>query len=135
MCIIVKCLEVIGKEIAKPIPSENFEIQHLRSLDSGIRQKKAEKGQRPRIQDSLGQLFRVKGKIKENRYSSSHYREMHLHWHAWCTTLYLVLENHLHEHQWGIEFALAQNIYEYWKRIKEDHLSEEWELKAFFKHP
>ena len=44
--------------------------------------KKADKGQWPRIQDSLGQLFRVKGKIRENGYPSSHYREMHLHWHA-----------------------------------------------------
>ena len=44
--------------------------------------KKARKGQWPRIQDSLGQLFRVKGKIRENEYPSSHYKEMHLHWHA-----------------------------------------------------
>ena len=41
--------------------------------------KKAWKGQCPRIQDSLGQLFRVKGKIRENGYPSPHYREMHLH--------------------------------------------------------
>ena len=41
--------------------------------------KKAGKGQCPRIQDSLGQLFRVKGKIRENGYPSPHYREMHLH--------------------------------------------------------
>ena len=77
-----KGLEVNGKEVARPIPSGNFEIQYLRSLDSGVKQKKAGKGQWPRIQDSLGQLFRVKGKIKENGYPSSHYREMHLHWHA-----------------------------------------------------
>ena len=66
MCIIVKGLEVNGKEIAKLIPSENFEIQHLRSSDFGIKQEKTEKGQWPRIQDSLDQLFRVKGKIREN---------------------------------------------------------------------
>ena len=75
--------------------------------------KKAEKGQWPRIQDSLGQLFRVKGKIRENGYPSSHYRKIHLHRHALCMTSYLVLENHLHEHQWGIEFTLAQSIHEY----------------------
>ena len=44
--------------------------------------KKAGKGQWPRIQDSLGQLFRVKGKIRENGYPSSHHRKMHSHWHA-----------------------------------------------------
>ena len=82
LCIIVKGLEINGKEIARPIPSENFEIQHLRSSDSGIKQKKVGKGQWPRIQDSLGQLFRVKGKIRENGYPSSHYRKIHLHWHA-----------------------------------------------------
>ena len=113
------------KEIARPIPDEIFEIQYLGSSDSGIKQKKAGKGQWPRIQDSLGQLVRVKGKIRKNGYPSSHYRKMHLHWHAWSMTSYLILENYLHEHQWGIEFALAQNIHEYWKRIKDDHLSEE----------
>ena len=41
--------------------------------------KKADKGHWPRIQDSLGQLFRVKGKIKENGYLSPHYREIYLH--------------------------------------------------------
>ena len=41
--------------------------------------KKVRKDQWPRIQDSLSQLFRVKGKIRENGYLSSHYREMHLH--------------------------------------------------------
>ena len=45
-------------------------------------EKKAGKGQCPRIHDSLGQLFRVKGKIRENGYPSSHYKKMHLHWHA-----------------------------------------------------
>ena len=50
-----KGLEVNGKEVARPIPSENFEIQYLGSSDSGIKQ--AGKGQWPRIQDSLGQLF------------------------------------------------------------------------------
>ena len=44
--------------------------------------KKVGKGQWSRIQDSLSQLFRVKGKIRENGYPSSHYMEMHLHWHA-----------------------------------------------------
>ena len=44
--------------------------------------KKAGKGQWPRIQDSPGQLFRVKGKIRENGYPSSHYRKIHLHRHA-----------------------------------------------------
>ena len=44
--------------------------------------KKAEKSQWPRIQDSLDQLFRVKGKIRKNGYPSSHYRKMHLHRHA-----------------------------------------------------
>ena len=78
----MKGFEVNGREIARLIPSENFEIQHLRSSDFGIKQKKARKGQWPRIQDSLDQLFRVKGKIRENGYPSSHYREMHLHWHA-----------------------------------------------------
>ena len=113
LCIIVKGLEVNGKEIARTIPDENFEIQYLRSSDSGIKQKKTGKGQWPRIQDGLGQLFRVKGKIRESGYPLSHYKEMHLHCHAWCMTSYLVLENHLHEHQWGIESALAQNIHEY----------------------
>ena len=75
-----KGLEVNGKEVVRPIPSENFEIQYLGSSDSGIKQ--AGKGQGPRIQDSLGQLFRVKGKIRENGYPSSHYRKIHLHWHA-----------------------------------------------------
>ena len=79
LCVIVRDLEVNGKEIARPIPSENFEIQYLRSSDSGINQKKVGKGQWPRIQDSLGQLFRVKGKIRENGYPSSHYRKIHLH--------------------------------------------------------
>ena len=41
LCIIVKGLEVNGKEIARPIPSENFEIQYLRSSDSGIEQNEA----------------------------------------------------------------------------------------------
>ena len=41
--------------------------------------KEAGKGQWLRIQDSLDQLFRVKGKIRENGYPSPHYREMHLH--------------------------------------------------------
>ena len=40
--------------------------------------KKAGKGHCPRIQDSRGQLFRVKGKIRENGYPLSHYRKMHL---------------------------------------------------------
>ena len=44
--------------------------------------KKARKGQCPKIQDSRGQLFRVKGKIKENGYPSSHYRKIDLHRHA-----------------------------------------------------
>ena len=44
--------------------------------------KKAGKGQWPRIQDNLGHLFRVKGKIRENGYPSSHYRKIHLHRHA-----------------------------------------------------
>ena len=44
--------------------------------------KKTGKCQWPRIQDSLSQLFRVKGKIRENRYLSSHYRKIHLHRHA-----------------------------------------------------
>ena len=82
LCIIVKGLEVNGKEIARIIPDENFEIQYLRSSDSGIKQKKIGKGQWPRIQDSLGHLFRVKGKIRGNGYPSSHYRKIHLHWHA-----------------------------------------------------
>ena len=70
------------KEIARPIPDENFEIQYLRSSDSDIKQKKAGKGQWPEIQDSLGQLFRVKAKIRKNGYLSPHHRKMHLHWHA-----------------------------------------------------
>ena len=72
-----KGLEVNGKEIARPIPSENFGIQYLGSSDSGIKQ--VGKGQGSRIQDSLGQLFRVEGKIRENEYLSPHYWEMHLH--------------------------------------------------------
>ena len=44
--------------------------------------RKARKGQWPRIQDSLGQFFRVKDKIRENGYLSSHYRKIHLHRHA-----------------------------------------------------
>ena len=41
LCIIVKGLEVNGKEIARPIPSENLEIQYLKSSDFGIEQKEA----------------------------------------------------------------------------------------------
>ena len=84
LCIIVKGLEVNGKEIARSISSENFESQYLRSSDFGIKQKKkrAGKGQWPRIQDSMGQLFRVKGKIRKNGYPSSHIRKIHLHQHA-----------------------------------------------------
>ena len=70
--------------------------------------KKARKGQWPRIQDSLNQLFWVKGKIRKNGYPLWHYRKMHLHWHSWCMTSYLALENHLHEHQWSIAFTLIQ---------------------------
>ena len=82
LCIIVKGLEVNGKEIARSIPSENFEIQYLRNSDSGIKQKKTGKAQWPRIQDNLSHLFRVKGKIRENGYPSSHYRKIHLHRHV-----------------------------------------------------
>ena len=78
----MKGLEDNGKETARPIPNGNTEIQYGKSSDSGIKQEKTEKGQWPRIQDSLDQLFRVKGKIRENGYLSSHYREMHLRWYA-----------------------------------------------------
>ena len=41
LSIIVKGLEVNGKEIARLIPSENFEIQYLKGSDSSIEQKEA----------------------------------------------------------------------------------------------
>ena len=41
--------------------------------------KKTRESQWPGVQESLNQLFRVKGKIRENGYLPSHYQKRYLH--------------------------------------------------------
>ena len=63
LCIIVKGLRVDGKEIARPIPSENFEIQYLGSSDSGIKQRRLGKVRGQEYKIAWVNCFELRAKL------------------------------------------------------------------------